>query len=90
MFAWSISAPEAMTLLVLAVLLFGKKLPEVAASMGKSLRVFQNSWQGVENDVFDRVARAPVAPPAALPQQIGSPHPKIDESAAAAEPPPAV
>jgi len=89
MFAWSISAPEAMTLLVLAVLLFGKKLPEVAASMGKSLRVFQKSWQGIEEDVFDRVARAPAAQQAALPQQIGSPLPKLEEPAAA-EPPPVV
>jgi Sec-independent protein translocase protein TatA len=58
MFAWGISTPD-FTLLLLAVLLFGKKLPEVAASMGKTFRVFQQSWHGIEDDTIDRVTRVP-------------------------------
>jgi sec-independent protein translocase protein TatA len=89
MFAWSFSAPEIIALLVLAVLLFGKKLPEVAASMGKSVRVFQNSWNGIEEETVASIsqATAPVRQ-AAVPQRIGTAGPKFDELAAAPEPPP--
>ena len=84
MFAWSVSAPEIIALLVLAVLLFGKKLPEVAASMGKSVRVFQNSWNGIEEETVASIsqATAPVRQ-AAVPQRIGTAVPKFDELAAA-------
>jgi len=88
MFAWSISTPEMLTLLVLAVLLFGKKLPEVAGSMGKTFRAFQQSWHGLEDDMIDTVPRVPAPVRQALaPQRIGTAVPPLEESAAPQAPP---
>lgn len=87
MFAWSISAPEILTLLLLAVLLFGKKLPEVAASMGKAFRDFQNGWRGIEDDMVHGVSRGQPAIRQAAPQRIGTAVPKFDECSIATEPP---
>lgn len=36
---------------VIAVLLFGSRLPSVARSMGKSLTEFKKGMQGIETDV---------------------------------------
>ncbi len=38
-------------LLVLAVLLFGQNLPEVARSMGKKLTEFRRALKGIENEI---------------------------------------
>ena len=43
---------EMMVLLVVAVLLFGKRLPEVGRSLGKGLTEFKKGLRGVE-DEFD-------------------------------------
>ena len=42
---------EITVVLVVAVLLFGKRLPEIARSMGKSLSEFKKGVKGVEDDV---------------------------------------
>lgn len=44
---------------VVAVLLFGSRLPDVARSMGKSLTEFKKGMAGVENDVRDAVYSEP-------------------------------
>jgi sec-independent protein translocase protein TatA len=67
MFAWSITGPQLIALLVLAVLLFGKRLPELAASMGKTLKSFQESWHGIESEVE-----------VSVPQRIGTSAPRFD------------
>jgi sec-independent protein translocase protein TatA len=44
---------------IIALLLFGKRLPEVAKSLGKSFVEFKKGVQGIEDDVRE-TARAPV------------------------------
>lgn len=84
MFAWGISPPEAAVLCVLAVLLFGRKLPEIASSVGRSLRVFQDSWRGVEDDVAE--LRQPLPRP--QPPRLSNSVPHFDEHPATPEAPP--
>jgi len=43
--------PELLIVGVIAVLLFGKKLPEVARSMGKSMTEFKKGMRGIEDEV---------------------------------------
>jgi sec-independent protein translocase protein TatA len=85
MFAWSISGPELVVLLVLAVLLFGKKLPEVAAYLGKALKTFQNSWHGIETEVESviqphAVVRAPQRISTAIPKFGGPANSALESS----------
>ena len=67
---------EIVILLVLAVMLFGSRLPEVGRSLGKSLMEFRKGMSGLEDelrtltrlDVHTPVARVePPSPPAKLP-----------------------
>lgn len=51
MFGLSIGPPEMMIVGIIALLLFGKRLPEVAKSVGKSLAEFKKSVSGFENDI---------------------------------------
>ena len=48
---WTPSFPELLVLLVLALLLFGKRLPEVARSLGKGIVEFKKGVKGIEDDV---------------------------------------
>ena len=55
---------EMMVLLVLGVLFFGKRLPEVGRSVGKTIMEFKNSLRGVENEftsAFHSVDNKPAA-----------------------------
>ncbi len=54
---------------IIALLLFGKRLPEVAKSLGKSFVEFKKGVQGIEDDIRD-TARAPSvsSPSQSLPQ----------------------
>ena len=42
------SSGELMVVLVIALLLFGRKLPEVAMNLGKGLREFQSGLKGMQ------------------------------------------
>ena len=48
---FGLSPVELMIVGVIAVLLFGKKLPDVARSMGKSFVEFKKGMRGIEDDV---------------------------------------
>src|SRR5262245_40787901 len=50
-FAWQPSIWELLIILVIALLLFGKRLPEVARSLGKGGVEFKKGLKGVEEDV---------------------------------------
>lgn len=50
-FIGNLSMPELMVVGIIALLLFGKKLPEVARSMGKSLTEFKKGMSGIEENV---------------------------------------
>lgn len=51
MFPFSIGTPELIVLGVIALLLFGKRLPEVARSMGKGIVEFKKGIRGIEDEV---------------------------------------
>jgi sec-independent protein translocase protein TatA len=51
---------DMMIVLVIAVLLFGKRLPEVARSLGKGVTEFRKGVRGIE----DEMHRAEYSPPA--------------------------
>ena len=42
---------ELIIVLVVGLLLFGKRLPEVARSLGKGITEFKNGMRGIEDDV---------------------------------------
>ncbi len=72
---------ELIVILLIALILFGKRLPEVSRSLGKGIREFQRGMRGFEDEIRREVSSEP-APPAAL-------SPVSPEAAAAAkgEPP---
>lgn len=45
------SGAEWFVILVVALLLFGKRLPEVARSMGRSITEFKKGLSGIESEV---------------------------------------
>jgi len=45
---------EWLIILVVALLIFGKRLPEVARNMGKGIVEFKKGVKGIENDVDDQ------------------------------------
>jgi len=52
LFAWFSPGPMEMLIIgVIAVLLFGKRLPEVGRSLGKGLMEFKKGVQGIEEEV---------------------------------------
>lgn len=58
MFAFmGISPMEMMVVGIIALLLFGKRLPEVARSLGKGMVEFKKGIHGIEDDIHDSVNR---------------------------------
>ena len=57
--AWmNIGPMELAIILVLGVLLFGKRLPEVGRSLGKGIVEFKKGLRGVEEEIDDAVERS--------------------------------
>ena len=50
---------EWIIILIVALLIFGKRLPEVMKSMGKGIVEFKKGIKGVEDDVDDAVEKKP-------------------------------
>jgi sec-independent protein translocase protein TatA len=48
---WTPSVPELVIVLIVALLLFGKRLPEVARSLGKGIVEFKKGVKGIEDEV---------------------------------------
>lgn len=57
MLGFSPSAGELMVVLVIALMMFGRNLPQVAMQLGKGLREFQSGLKGMQ-DEFTRTASA--------------------------------
>ena len=60
-----ISAPGPMEMIifgVIAVLLFGKRLPEVGRSLGRGIVEFRKGVQGIEDEFRSAATSAPPAP----------------------------
>lgn len=52
-----LGAPELIVILVLGLLIFGKRLPEVGKSLGKGIVEFKKGLQGIHDDL-DEVGKA--------------------------------
>lgn len=62
-----LGALELTVILVIALLLFGRRLPEVARSLGKGIVEFKRGMKGIEDEIESEVDRDPEgARPAAL------------------------
>lgn len=79
---FGLGPPEMLMLAILGVLLFGKKLPEVGRSLGKSIVEFKNGLRGVEDDIHTSVRDSDSTPArsARPPQRIAATAPKFEDS----------
>lgn len=59
---WGVGPQEMMIFGVIALLLFGKRLPEVARSLGKGIVEFKKGVRGIEDDVEESIHRRPSQP----------------------------
>jgi sec-independent protein translocase protein TatA len=85
-FAFNLGPQEIIILLLLGVLLFGRRLPEVGRYLGKGLVEFKKGFKGLEDDVMDSTASHTSAPnPTAIepprpPQRVGVTAPKFQDA----------
>jgi sec-independent protein translocase protein TatA len=77
---------EIIVIMVIGVLLFGKKLPEVGRSVGKMVMDFKRSMAGFEESVTSgnfgehpRQQELPAPPPMRPPQRISASAPKFED-----------
>ncbi len=61
-FVGNIGWPELLVFGVIALLLFGKRLPEVMRSMGQGVTEFKKGLKGIDNDMNESVRRSSEAP----------------------------
>ena len=57
---WAPGPIELLVILIVAVLIFGKRIPEIGRSLGKSLTEFKkgiNEAQNIKNDLTDEVKK---------------------------------
>ncbi len=89
-FAFGLSPMSVVVLLLLGVLLFGRKLPEMGKYLGKGIVEFKKGLRGMEDEI-DAGRAAPRQDPTALeaprpPQRIQQ-APAIQQAAQSPEPP---
>jgi len=64
--------PEWIVILIVALLLFGRRLPEVMRNLGKGIVEFKRGVRGIEDEIDEESSRPPAPPP---PQQRAVPPP---------------
>ncbi len=85
MFAFlpNIGVPELIVLLLLGVLLFGRKLPDIGRSLGKTVTEFKKGFTGVEEEITTTSSARTVEPEAVKPPQRVTPTtsaPRFDDA----------
>ena len=64
--------PEWIVILIVALLLFGRRLPEVMRNLGKGIVEFKRGVRGIEDEVQEESSR-PAAPPEQPRQAVATP-----------------
>ena len=93
LFGFMLGTQEILMLLVLGVLLFGRKLPDIGRSFGKTIVEFKKGVKGIEDEVSEpSSARAAIEPePVKAPTRVTpSSAPKFDDAPAPSNAPPKV
>jgi sec-independent protein translocase protein TatA len=81
----SIGGTELIVLLVLGILLFGRKLPDIGRSLGKTVTEFKKGVKGLEDEVETTSSSRQVEPePVRPPQRLTAAAPKFEDVAPAA------
>jgi sec-independent protein translocase protein TatA len=82
---FNLGGQEMVILLIIGVLLFGRKLPEVGRYLGKGIVEFKKGIKGLEDNVEDTPVARPQEPPALEqprpPQRITTTVPKFEDNA---------
>ena len=60
---WTPGPVEIIIILVIALLLFGKRLPEVGRSLGRGIVEFKKGVKGLEDDIDESASRPTRLPP---------------------------
>ncbi len=82
---FNLGAQEMLILLIIGVLLFGRKLPEVGRYLGKGIVEFKKGIKGLEDEFDPSTAAAPRQEPMTLeqprpPQRITTTAPKFEDN----------
>jgi sec-independent protein translocase protein TatA len=70
---------EMLIIVILGVLLFGKRLPEVGRSIGKSIVEFKNGLRGVQDELHSTMNDIDTTPPARSVHRSVPTAPKFEE-----------
>ena len=54
---------EWVVILIIALLLFGRRLPEVMRNLGKGIVEFKRGVRGIEDEIDEEASRPPAPPP---------------------------
>ena len=68
---FNIGNSELLIILVIALVLFGSRLPDVARSLGKSVNSFKRGLKDVEDEL--NTPEPPATPPKSLPTRVETP-----------------
>jgi sec-independent protein translocase protein TatA len=82
MFAWTLGGTEIIIILLVGVLLFGRRLPEVGRYLGKGIVEFKKGIKGVEDDIDVQSTSSgysSAAEPPRPPQRLPAREPKFQD-----------
>jgi sec-independent protein translocase protein TatA len=90
---FNLGAQEMIVLLVIGVLLFGRKLPEVGRYLGKGIVEFKKGMKGLEDEIDSSASARPETPALEQPrppQRIMTTAPKFEDAPQNIQTPPKV